>query len=66
MSDLSEEIIYLAMLVVVWLLVYVQYEIERMRFDLFCMDLRVKALNEDLQRVVARVDREGRAWQKME
>lgn len=66
MSDLSEEIIYLAMLVVVGLLVYVQYEIERMRFDLFCMDLRVKALNEDLQRVVARVDREGRAWPKME
>lgn len=66
MSDLSEEIIYLAMLVVVGLLVYVQYEIARMRFDLFCMDLRVKALNEDLQRVVARVDREGRAWQKME
>lgn len=66
MSDLSEEIMYLAMLVVVGLLVYVQYEIERMRFDLFCMDLRVKALNEDLQRVVARVDREGRAWQKME
>lgn len=66
MSDLSEEIIYLAMLVVVGLLVYVQYEIERMRFDLFCMDLSVKALNEDLQRVVARVDREGRAWQKME
>lgn len=66
MSDLSEEIIYLAMLVVGGLLVYVQYEIEEMRFDLFCMDLRVKALNEDLQRVVARVDREGRAWQKME
>lgn len=66
MSDLSEEIIYLAMLVVVGLLVYVQYEIEKMRFDLFCMDLRAKALNEDLQRVVARVDREGRAWQKME
>lgn len=40
---------------------YVQYEIEKMRFDLFCMDLRIKALNEDLQRVV----REGRAWQKM-
>jgi hypothetical protein len=66
MSELSEGIIYLAMLVVVGLLVYVQYEIEKMRFDLFCMDLRVKALNEDLQRVVARVDREGRAWQKME
>lgn len=66
MSEFSEGIIYLAMLVVVGLLVYVQYEIEKMRFDLFCTDLRVKALNEDLQRVVARVDREGRAWQKME
>ena len=66
MSEFSEVVIYLAMLVVVGLLVYVQYEIEKMRFDLFWMDLRVKALNEDLQRVVARVDREGRAWQKME
>lgn len=48
MSEFSEVVIYLAMLVVVGLLVYVQYEIEKMRFDLFCMDLRVKALNEDL------------------
>ncbi len=66
MSEFSEVVIYLAMLVVVGLLVYVQYEIEKMRFELFCMELKVKALNEDLQRVVARVDREGRAWQKME
>jgi hypothetical protein len=66
MSEFSEVVIYLAMLVVVGLLVYVQYEIEKMMFDLFDMDLRVKALNEDLQRVVARVDRERRAWQKME
>lgn len=48
MSEFSEVVIYLAMLVVVGLLVYVQYEIEKMRFELFCMELKVQSFKRGL------------------